>query len=70
VANLPTVAMTPAVLVTNLLPVSLMPVVHLYWLISPWSFEKNRYYPNFIFRGLGTMIKKKSVEKNLVTLSL
>ncbi len=41
------------IMVANLPPVSLTPVVHLDSLISPRIFEKIRNDPNFIIRGLG-----------------
>ncbi len=50
-ANLPPVSTTLAKLVANLLPVSLIPVVHLY--LRPRIFEKIRNGPNGILWGWG-----------------
>ncbi len=54
----------------NLLPVTLIPVMHLYLRISPWIFEKIQNDPNVIFGGLGEHGSWKKLKKNLVTLSL
>ncbi len=51
--NLPPVSATSAVPMANLLPVSLIPVVHLDLRISLSIFEKIQTDPNVIFRGLG-----------------
>ncbi len=55
----------------NLPPVSLIPVVHLEWRISPQIFEKIWNDPYIICRGLWEIDSwNKSEAKNLVTLSL
>ncbi len=65
---LPPVSLTQ---VANLLPVSLIPVVHLDLRISPRIFEKIWNSPNGILWGWGeTDSWKKPEAKNLVTLSL
>ncbi len=54
----------------NLLPVSLIPVVHLDLRLSPRMFEKIRNGPSAILWGWGeTDSSKKPEAKNLVTLS-
>ncbi len=59
-----------AVLVANLPPVSLVPVVPLDLQKSPRIFEKIRYGPNAIIRGLGEDDSRKNqLQKNLMTLS-
>jgi hypothetical protein len=70
-ANLPPVSTTIAVLMANLPPVSLIPVVHLDLQISPRIFEKILNNPNTIISGLGEDESRKKSEANyLVTLSL
>ncbi len=62
---------TLAVLVANLPPLSLIPVVHLDLQISPRIFEKNWKNPMLLLKGLGEDDSRKKPEtKNLVTLSL
>ncbi len=55
VANLPPVLTTLALLVENLPPVSLIPVVHLELHISSKIFENFLNDPNAILRGLGDL---------------
>ncbi len=71
-ANLPPVSRTLAVLVANLLPVWLIPVVYLDLQISQQIVEKILNDPNTNIREVwGKMIHDKKLEaKNLVTLSL
>jgi hypothetical protein len=53
-----------------LLPVSLIPVVHLDLQITPWIFEKIWNGPNGILWSLGETDSWTKPEENLVTLSL
>jgi hypothetical protein len=71
VVNLPLLSTTLAVLLANLPPLSLIPVVHLDLQISPQIFEKIRNARNALIRGLGEDDSQKKPEaKILVTLSL
>jgi hypothetical protein len=65
------VSTTLSVLVANLPPLSLIPVVHLDLQISPRIFEKICKDLMLLLKGLGEDDSRKKPEtKNLVTLSL